>query len=194
VVRFSESAPAAVRAERPAAASPPGAELRQLQGRVAEQIGGRANFEQLASEIFDLSEPMMSRAYALRSLAHRFPVQVESQLSPQDRQLLRQLTREHTATLRRQTAEIDRLLKPVLGSGNGPASGATPGFSSNAWQPATEELFQSARRVEKLLAVVFGAAPSETADDRFPSQLIASLAQLRAKVELYDRLISNTGK
>ena len=194
VVRFSESAPASVRAEKPAAGTPPGAEIRQLQGRVAEQIGGRANFEQLASEIFDLSEPMMSRAYALRSLAQRFPMQVESQLNPQDRELLRQLTREHTATLRRQTAEIERLLKPVLGSGSGPGSGATGALSSNAWQPATEELLQSARRVEKLLAVVFGAAPSETADDRLPSQLFSSLAQLRAKVEGYDRLISNTGK
>ena len=36
---------------------------------------------------------------------------MESQLNGQDRQLLRQLTREHTATLRRQTAELDRLLK-----------------------------------------------------------------------------------
>jgi hypothetical protein len=191
VVRFSESAPATVRAERPAASSAPGAELRQLQARVAEQIGGRANFEQLASDIFDLSDPMMSRAYALRHLAQRFPAQVEPQLSAQDRQLLRQLTREHTATLRRQTAELDRLLKPVLGSAS---DGATGGVSSSAWQPATEELFQSARRVDKLLAVIFGAAPGESADDRLPPQLAASLAQLRAKVEGYDRLISNTGK
>jgi hypothetical protein len=190
VVRFSDSAPATVRAERPVAASPPGVELRQLQARLADKIGGRANFEQLASDIFDLSEPMMSRAYALRRLAQRFPTQVESQLSAQDRQLLRQLTREHTAALRRQTAELDRLLKPVLGSG----SGTTGGFSSNAWQPATEDLFQSARRVEKLLAVIFGAAPGESADDQLPSQLLASLTLLRAKVEGYDGLISNTGK
>jgi hypothetical protein len=190
VVRFSDSAPATVRAERPAAASPPGVELRQLQARLADKIGGRANFEQLASDIFDLSEPMMSRAYALRRLAQRFPTQVESQLSAQDRQILRQLTREHTAALRQQTAELDRLLKPVLGSG-GSATGA---LSSSAWQPATEELFQSARRAEKLLAVIFGAAPGESADDQLPSQLLASLTQLRAKVEGYDRLISNSGK
>jgi hypothetical protein len=190
VVRFSDSAPATVRAARPAAASPPGVELRQLQTRLAEQIGGRANFEQLASDIFDLSEPMMSRAYALRRLAQRFPTQVESQLNAPDRQILRQLTREHTAALRQQTAELDRLLKPVLGS----SSGAPGGFSSTAWQPATEDLFQTARRVEKLLAVIFGAAPGESADDQLPSQLLASLTQLRAKVEGYDRLISNSGK
>ncbi len=133
---------------------------------------------------------MMSRAYALRRLAERFPIQAESQLSAPDRQLLRQLQREHTAALRQQTAELSRLLKPALGSASAPAVV----FSSTTWQPATEELFQSARRVEKLLAVIFGAAPGESAEEQLPNQLLASLAQLRAKVEGYDRLSSNTGR
>ena len=41
----------------------------QLQSRVAEQIGGRVYFAQLAAQVLDLSEPMMSRAYALKRLA-----------------------------------------------------------------------------------------------------------------------------
>ena len=61
-----------------------------------------------------------------------------------------------------------------------------------AWQPATEELFQSARRVEKLLAVMFGAAAGDSAEDQLPAQLLSSLAQLRAKVEGYDRISANT--
>ncbi len=190
VVRFSESAPAAVRADKSASSTPPGAELRQLQDRIAQKIGGRANFEQLASEVFDLSEPLMARAYALRTLARRFPAALEAQLGPDDRQLLRQLTREHTAALRRQAADLQRVLNPALGSG----SGGAEGFSSTSWQPATEELFQSARRVDRMLAVLFGAAPADSADDQLPGQLATALAQLRAKVEVYDRLSSNTGK
>ncbi len=191
-VRFSESAPARVRPEGASPDSQPGADLRQLQSRVAEQVGGRANFEQLASQVLDLSEPMMARAYALRRLAERFPAGAESQMSAQDRQLLRQLQREHTAALRQRVAEIDRVLKPVLASMRG-AGNAAPGgaLSSNAWQPATEELFQSARRVEKLLAVMFGAATAESAEDQLPVQLLSSLAQLRAKVEGYERLSAN---
>jgi hypothetical protein len=48
-------------------------------------------------------------------------------------------------------------------------------------------LFQSARRVEKLLAVMFGAAAPESPGDQVPSQLLSSLAQLRARVEAYAR-------
>ncbi|HEV2690307.1 MAG TPA: hypothetical protein VGV35_17240 [Bryobacteraceae bacterium] len=192
VVRFSAStsspAPAAVRPERNATDNPAGADLRQMQSRLAEQIGGRANFEQLATAVLDLNEPMMSRVYALRRLAERFPADAESQLSPTDRQLLRQMQREHIAALRQQTSELDRLLKPMRASAHGSFGSNSGALSAAAWQPATEELFQSARRVEKLLAVIFGAAPGESADEQLPGQLLASLAQLRAKVEVYDRL------
>ena len=92
VLRFSESTPAVSRPENTAPAdSAISAELQQLQGRVAEQIGGRANFAQLATQVLDLSEPMMSRAYALRRLAERFPVQLDSGLRPEDSQLLARL-------------------------------------------------------------------------------------------------------
>lgn len=194
VVRFSESAPASVPPGRSATdTSHTGADIRQLQARVAEQIGGRANFEQLATQVLDMSEPMMSRAFALRRLSERFPTDVEAQLAAPDRQLLKRLQQEHIAALREQTADLDRVLRPVLAAVTGAGGRASDGApSSSAWQPATEELFQSARRVEKLLAVMFGAAPGESASEQLPTQLLASLAQLRAKVEGYDRLVTKT--
>jgi len=190
IVRFSDSAPSTVRPTRSSTDAPLSADSQQLQSRIAAQVGGRANFEQLASQVLDLSEPMMSRAYALRRLAELFPPDVESQLSAQDRQLLRHLQQEHTAALRRQSAELSRMLKPVLPSANGTAPGRI--ISSGAWQPATEDLFQTARRVEKLLAVMFAAAPGESADDQVPAQLLSNLTELRAKLEGYDRLSANT--
>jgi hypothetical protein len=189
-VRFNASVPAAVRPERNASENAAGADLRQLQARVAEQIGGRANFEQLASEVLDLSEPMMSRAYALRHLAERFPASAEGELSATDRQLLRQIQREHAAALRQQTGELDRLLKPVRASVRG-SGGVAPDATASA---TAEDLFQSARRVDKLLAVIFGAAAGDSADDQLPSQLLSSLAQLRAKVEAYDRVSAKLEK
>jgi hypothetical protein len=182
VVRFSEPVPARIEPEREA---PP--DIQQFQAQMAEQIGGRADFLQLAAQVLDLSEPMMARAYALRRLAERIPTEVEAELSAQDRQILKSLQQEHIDALRRQTADIDRLLRPTLESVTGVA-GASPNSitSSNA-----EELFQSARCVEKLLAVMFGAAPPESPGDQVPSQLLASLAQLRARVDAYDRLWSD---
>jgi len=189
VVRFSESEPASVQPEREAPADRMvNADIQRLQARMAEQIGGRMYFAQLGAQVLDLSEPMMSRAYALRRLAERIPIEVEPELSAQDWQLLRSLRREHTTALQRQAAEIDRLLEPVL-SVKGAARAEPDGaISSGPWQPATEELFQSARRVDRLLAAVFGAAVGESSGDQLPLQLQASLAQLNARLEAYDRL------
>jgi hypothetical protein len=189
IVRFSESAPSSARPTRASNDTAPSADAQQLQNRIAAQVGGRANFEQLASQVLDLSEPMMSRAYALRHLAELFPPEVESQLSAQDRQLLRHLQQEHIAALRQQAADLNRMLKPVLPSAGGTHGGA---LLTGAWQPATEDLFQTARRVEKLLAVMFAAAPGESADDQIPAQLLSNLTQFRAKLEGYDRLSANT--
>jgi hypothetical protein len=191
VVRFSESEPASIQPESDAPADRMvNADIQRLQARMAEQIGGRMYFAQLGAQVLDLSEPMMSRAYALRRLAEQIPMEVEPELSAQDWQILRSLRREHTAALRRQAAEIDRLVRPALassveGSARAEPDGAT---SSGQWQPATEELFQSARRVDRLLAAVFGAATGESSGDQLPSQLQASLAQLHARLEAYDRL------
>jgi hypothetical protein len=122
----------------------------------------------------------------------RFPVAVEAELSPQDLATLRRLQREHTAALRQQTVELEQILKPALKSaGRGSPS---PSLSSSAWQPATEELFQSARSVEKLLAVMFGAAPGDMAANtaQLPAQLLSAITDLRAKVEAYDHLLAKT--
>jgi len=189
--RFTESAPAAADTGKPvkqsaeSAASP---DLRQFQARIADQVGGRANFEQLGTDVLDLSEPMMSRVYALRRLAERFPANAESELSSPDRQLLHQIQAEHIAALRQQTAQLSKLLKPVLASIHGP--GAALALTSTTWQPATEELFQSARTLDKHLAVMFGAAPGESASDRLPADLLTSLTQFRAMLEGYTRVSS----
>jgi hypothetical protein len=179
VVRFSEPAPAKLEPEREAHP-----DIQQLQAQMAEQIGGRVDFSQLATQVLDMSESMMARAYALRRLAERIPTEVETELSSQDRQLLKSLQQEHTEALRRQTAEIDRLLRPALES----VRVAPPSSPDSIAHSSAEELFQSARRVEKLLAVMFGAAPPESPGDQVPSQLLSSLAQLRARVDAYDRL------
>ncbi len=181
VVRFSESAPAKVQPEKEAPAEVPAKpDMLQRQARLAEQLGGRVYFAQLAAQVLDLSEPMMSRAYALRRLAERFPIGIESELNAQDWQLLRNLRREHTEALRLQIAEIDRLVRPALAPLSGAARTEPIVVSSS-----TEELFQSARQVEKMLAVLFGASTGDATHEALPSQLLSSLAQLRANLEAY---------
>ena len=188
LVRFSDSPPARAQ-EQPVAPndSTAGGDVRQLQSRLAEQLGGRANLEQLAAQVLDSSELLMARAYALRRLAEQFPVAAERELSATDRQLLQRLRAEHSAALRQQATEIDLDLQPILTSVNGDAGSPSNGIPSEPWQAATEDLFQSARRLDKLLGVMFGAAPSEIPAGQIPAQLKTSLAQLRVRSDIYER-------
>jgi hypothetical protein len=189
VVRFSDSPPGNVLDQTIAPAdSPAGGDVRQLQIRLAEQLGGRANLEQLAAQILDSSELLMARAYALRRLAEQFPSAVEKELNPADENLLKRLRAEHSAAMRERAAEIDRELQPVLTKVNGDAgSPIDSGIPGEPWQASTEALFQSARRLDKLVGVMFGAAPSDTPGGQLPAQLKTGLAQLRTRLDIYER-------
>ena len=165
-----------------------GGNVRELQTRLAELVGGRANLDQLAAQVLDSSESLMARAYALRRLAEQFPVAVEQDLTANDRELLKRLRAEHSQALRQHVTEIDRELQPVLPAVTGDAGTPPPnGVPSEPWQVLTEDLFQSARRLDKLLGVMFGAAPSETPAGQIPAQLKTSLAQLRSRSDIYER-------
>ena len=183
VVRFSDPGEAAAQPEKPVRSeNGAGADAAAMQARIEKQLGGRANYEQLAGDVLDASESMMSRAYALRRLAESFPRDVEAEMTPADRQVLQDLYREHAEALAQQTAGLNRLLRPVLAPLGGRAEAAS-GIAPAVWQADTENLFRTARHVESLLAVMLGVTPGETAN--LPSQVLSSLAKLRANAEAY---------
>jgi len=195
VVHFSEAARSPVMPEREvrAAENNSNMEIRLLQARLAKSAGGRANFDQLAAQVLELSDTMMTRAYALRRLAETFSSDAEADLNPQDLQLLRTLRQEHSAALKQQVVEIDRLVKPVFASVSALAPVPNGVGLSSGWQSATRQLFQSARRLEKLLAVVFGAAAVESSskpEEQLPTQVLYSLAELRGRSDAYERFVT----
>jgi hypothetical protein len=160
-----------------------------LRARMENQLGGRRYVEQLTRQILEMSESMMSRAYALRRLAEQMRPGVEAELSDQDRRLLVNLYHDHTAVLGRQESEIERVLDPVLTSLGAPDAGAgrSP-VSAGSWQECTEDLFQAARRVDRQLAQMLDVAPGEGRAEQLPAKVRSSLAELRARSEVCDRL------
>ncbi len=195
VVRFSDTPPAPSQPEKEAPAqTTSNGDIRQLQAQIAAHVGGRANFEQLAADVLDLSEPMMARAFALRRLAEEFPATAEAELSPQDDQVLRTMRQEHTVALKQQFQALEQALKPVRSAWGGsqtPASGDRSTFAN--WQAATEDLFQSARAVQRVLAVTFGAASGDATGEQLRARLLVNLDQLHAKLEAYERANAQTG-
>lgn len=164
--------------------------LPPFQTRIEERLGGHPQFERFSSQLLDWSEAAMSRVYAFHRLAQEFSPEVERQLSAQDRRVLRNLGRDHLAALAKESGHVEAVLSPVLASLGGAAASREIRPESVAWQPASEELLGSARRMETLLAVLLGMAPPENMADSVPSQLLAALAQLRTSLEHCQRLLS----
>jgi hypothetical protein len=123
----------------------------------------------------------------------------ERQMSAGALRALRTLGREHLAAFARESARIEATLRPVLiaevrmplaDARGSDRSHDREGVDPAAWQPAAEELLNTARRVETLLAVVLGVAPGDRAADNAPEQLVAALAQITTDIEQCQRLLS----
>jgi hypothetical protein len=159
-----------------------------LQIELAKQLGGPAGFEQFADQVLELTDGFMARAHALRRLAERFPPELEAQIPPQERQLLQTMRREHTEPLLRNVVEVQDRLLPVLAAVP-TLSNVTPlAITSKTWQDATEELFREARRTEGMLVTILGATAGDNQSLELPAQVLASLKELRYRVEDYERL------
>ena len=177
-VRFTEPAASA---SQVADFAPPGTQSAQVpatgfQEQILRQLGSRAAFEQFSNQVFERSESMMARAHAIRRLAQRFPVDVESGLNAEERQMLQNLRRQHLTMLEQESVEIRRAALSALPMASMPVS--IPAKPAN-WQTAAEELFRTAGQLERSLAIAFGASAGDMTLDR----LFTQLAQLKGSIE-----------
>jgi hypothetical protein len=190
VVRFSG---AAATEFQPEPAGPADLTVTGEPSRVASQLeeyfGGHVQFEQFAVQILDLSEAVMSRAYALRRLAERFPQAVEAQLNPEERRLLGELNRTHAGALLEHANRMQTLLNQALPAGRSGTAPEQMVTAAGLWQPAAGQLFQAARRVELLLAVLVGGSPGQEPAGDAAARLASSIAQLQTGAAAYQRLV-----
>jgi hypothetical protein len=162
----------------------------KIQARLEQQLGGRAEFERFSSQVLDANDAAMSRAYALRGLAQRFPASAETELDAAGRRELRAMASEHAAALAAQIAGIQRVLNPVLASLGAPAAAAPAIPAAGRWQPAAEDLFRASRQVEVLLSLLLGVAPSQGNGSEVPAQLAAAVGELRAHLDQCQKLLA----
>jgi len=188
-VAFSDpgAAPASVQATTPepapAFSGTTSGQTAKLQTRLEQQLGGRAELERFSSRVLDWNEAAMARAYALRALAQRFPAGEDSNLSTNDRTVLRQMTREHIDALEVHIRGMESVLAPVL-TALGASTAAQPQpAGSSAWQLSAEQVFRSSRRVEVLLSQLLGVASGEKPSADLPTNLLAALRELRANLD-----------
>jgi hypothetical protein len=177
VVQFSDPTVAAATGSEAAAAEvETGARPSALQSRLAQQLGGRAEFERFSGQLLDRMDSAMARVYAIRSLAQHFPE--GTQIPAADTTRLRDLARTHATVLTGQITDLHRTLAPVLVSlGGKTAQGRLA--AGRSWQAAAEDLFRASRRLEVLLSGLLGA----TAEGRSPTEVLAAFADVRSELE-----------
>jgi hypothetical protein len=164
------------------ASTAPGA----FQTRLEAQLGGRGPLDRFTAQVLNWNESAMAHAYALHLLARQFPS--DTSMSEQDRATLRGLARDHLMALAGPSANFDRALVPVL-DGLGANSSSRGTAVSNDWQGASEQLFQTARRVEVLSSMLLGVTPVESEHADLPSELLGAINELRADLNQNQRLL-----
>jgi hypothetical protein len=194
VVRFSEPQPVRVGpAASPAQDGAPGRNPSSSSTPLEAKLGGRAQLEAFASQLLDHGDATMARVYAIRRLTQQFPASAQSQLSPSEESVLRNLRQEHMAALDQEVALIDRLLSPVIPELRVEPRTSPQATSTSTWQDAVESLFSSARRAQTTLAIFVGATADRDASvsqSATPQQVTDALTRLRADVQQCEQLLT----
>jgi anti-sigma factor RsiW len=183
-VEFTSLPPVSVPSTMAAASgSATGGAVSPLAARIEKHLGGHAEFDRFSTQLLDLDDAAMQRVYALRRLAQKFPPEDEGRLSSQDLNVLRELSRKHTAVLAEKIGGMERILVPTLSSLGGTAASVPATGSHAAWQSGAEDVYRSARRVEVLISQMLGATPGNAATNALPSDLMTALQDLRANLD-----------
>jgi hypothetical protein len=163
-----EAAPPGIRGSSPAAVAVR-SNPSPLEPYLLERLGGPAGIEQFTNQVFDLDEQIMARAHAVQRLAARFPDM--SALGSAEASAYRGMQQDHLRALVQLERNLAAALKPV-------AASAEP-LAASSSSPSAQSLLQAARRLERSLSILLGAAPLDVGDaDRLPARLLSEHAEL----------------
>ena len=169
-------APASER--RSAGAPVPPSKPSELQDRLATQLGGRTTAENFTNHVMDLSESALARAHALRSLARRFPPDVEAQFSAADIAVLRKIEDDHSRALAASVRQMNEVIRPVVRSGF--ASTETADYAT--WQSGAENVLGAAREVDQVLTRALAGNATGIDPDAALARLGRAAGDLQSKV------------
>jgi len=156
-----------------------GAPHATMRAEIARQFDSPAAYEKFVDGLLKSSEAMMARVHALRQLATRFPVDVESPMSSDSKTLLAAIREHHETALAREVSSLERTVQPFLGS---PAPVLAGNPAHEDWQTRTMRVFAEAGQVDRLLGAVFAGSQSAVTGEASPATLAAALAKLEADV------------
>jgi hypothetical protein len=159
-------------ARSPLHPSVPDAQTERVNPLIADlqaHLGHEASAADLRDELIEATDQAEQRAFALRSLARRFPPDAVSTLSLSDAGILAGIVREHAGAFAAAIQDIRRLLAPIL-----PDIAEPPGAPSAArWQTTAESLPAAVEALDRM-------ANNPTGD---PGDIQRRVAEATAKLD-----------
>ena len=147
------------------------------QPAIASRFRDAAAYQTFVDRTLELSDAVMSRVYALRSLATHFPPDAEVQLTPEGLHLLGSIRNQHVAALRENVRALDRALEPIVGA-TPPAAAAGGGN----WQSSVRDLFEAAENADHMISRALAPVSNDPAPPPDIVNVATALTQLKAAV------------
>jgi hypothetical protein len=141
-----------------------------FQVQVQRILGGGVTWEQYGNRVLDESDAVLARAHALGTLADHFPAVCRARFDDTERALIEEIEHSHRQVLREHASALYILLVPVRdGLSSSPATVVPAGMS----------VLDAARRLDRVVSILFGVAPT----DQSPADVAAELRQAMAELK-----------
>jgi len=147
-----------------------------------ERFGGAVALQQVTDRVLESSASILGRAHALQTLAQNFPPATVQRMPDRDRDLLRQLQRQHAADLRRVLLRMKSDLQPLLAASANPASVATPD-----WQSAVPALVTAGQNADYLLNRLLAGSYTQASGLDLLHHLPSAIQRLEANVQAQEQ-------
>ncbi len=180
--------------------------------RLEEIFGDAQAEESFTQEVLVVSGDALSRAFALRALAFRYPPEKEAGLTPNAKTQLREMLDDHVAALSEHSIRLQGLLRPLLealskkelsesGAQNAVSGGAVPQSGSPApgdqrlarlaggWQSTTLELFAASQKTDRMVKSLLTRTNAVIPAEEAVPELRRALAEQQKDLERYRILL-----
>jgi len=163
----------------PAGVGPSGLTTRALPlaEMLADRIPDPLEREAFAGKALDLSQTLLSHAFALSRLGDRYSPEAEIRLSESSRASLRKMAGDHVAIIRQTARELRQQMSTVLGEPEETQGETSP---SGPWQDRRAALQTAARNVDAGLTALFTEGSASNASKQRKAAISDEIAQLEA--------------
>ena len=140
--------------------------------------GGARQLQTITDESLETSNSLFAQSHSLLVLAKEFPPPVEATLSPASARMLLALRQRHVGAMTYALRRLRDQLRPLLTED----VLITEKAETASWQSESENLYESARNLDRLLSRLLAGSYEEGAGEQMLKQLPDDISKVETLV------------